>query len=295
MKSIELKARAKVNLTLDVLGKRADGYHEVEMVMQAIELHDIVAFEEMAAGIEVISDYPGLPGGPSNIAYKAALLLKETFGITNGIRIRINKNIPLAAGLAGGSTDAAAVLKGLNQMWNLGLSYEDLLVKAALIGSDVSFCIRGGTAVATGRGEILASLPDISGVWVVLVKPPLEVSTSEVYKHFVPVMVDSRPNTQGMISAAVSGKAADIAENMRNVLEAVTFKKYPIVFRIKEHLEEAGVLRALMSGSGPTVFGITGDRDAAEEITGRLTRELKGMFVTVSQFWPAEKELEAKI
>ena len=152
MKSIELKARAKINLTLDVLGKRDDGYHEVEMVMQAIELHDLVALEKISAGIEVISDYPGLPGGPSNIAYKAALLLKETFGIKNGIRIRINKNIPLAAGLAGGSTDAAAVLKGLNYVWDLGLSYQDLLIKAALIGSDVAFCIRGGTALATGRG-----------------------------------------------------------------------------------------------------------------------------------------------
>ncbi len=283
----ELKAAAKINLTLDILGKRPDGYHEVEMVMQAIELHDVVAIEETAGGIDVSTNHPGLPGGPANIAYRAALLIKEEYGIKSGIKINITKNIPLAAGLAGGSTDAAAVLKGLNSLWELGLSYEQLLARAAQIGSDVAFCIRGGTALARGRGEIIIPLPDGPELWLVLVKPPLEVSTAEIYRKYNPARVTGRPDTQRMISAVKQGDQEAIAGSLANVLESVTLPEYPVVGLVRERLEKAGVQRALMSGSGPTVFGITHNRDQAEKIAGVLRKELQGMFVEVSRTLPA--------
>ncbi|MBU7007775.1 4-diphosphocytidyl-2-C-methyl-D-erythritol kinase [Peptococcaceae bacterium DYL19] len=283
MRRMELDATAKINLTLDILGKRPDGYHEVEMVMQAIELHDVVVLEETGEGIEVVTNHPGLPGGPSNIAYRAALLIKESFGIKSGVRIQISKNIPLAAGLAGGSTDAAAVLKGLNSLWELGLSYEELLAQAVLIGSDVSFCIRGGTALAKGRGEVITPLPDAPELWLVLVKPPLDVSTAQIYRGFDPARVAGRPDTRMMVSSIERGDKAGIAGGLANVLESVTLSEYPVVGQIKKRLEQAGALRALMSGSGPTVFGITHDLNQAEEIAAGLKKEMEGMFIGVSR------------
>ncbi|WP_418791320.1 4-(cytidine 5'-diphospho)-2-C-methyl-D-erythritol kinase [Phosphitispora sp. TUW77] len=286
MRHLELKAAAKINLTLDVLGKLPDGYHEVEMVMQSIELHDVVVMEEAREGIEVFTNHPRLPGGRSNIAYKAALLIKESFGIKTGVRIHITKNIPLAAGLAGGSTDAAAVLRGLNCLWELGLSYEGLLAKAALIGSDVSFCIQGGTALAKGRGEVILPLHDVPELWMVLVKPPLDISTAEIYREYDPAKVNVRPDTGQMIFSIERGDKEGIAANLGNVLESVTLLKYPVVAQVKERLEKTGALRAIMSGSGPTVFGITNDREYALKITELLKKELEGMFVEVTRTLP---------
>ncbi len=290
MEKIQVKARAKINLTLDVLGKRPDGYHEVETIMQTIELHDVVVLEEAEHGIDVTASNPLLPGGESNIAYRAARLMMDEFGIKKGIRIRIDKNIPVAAGLAGGSADAAAVMKGLNRLWGLGLSQEDLLTKGALLGSDVPFCIRGGTALARGRGEIIHSLPDVPEIWLVLVKPSLEVSTAEIYKNFRPERVTRRPDTRAMINALQTGDLRRIIENLANVLESVTLERYPAVLQLKRVMEESGLPMPLMSGSGPSVFGIAEDRVAAEKAAERLKAQMPGVFVEVSRMYPAEQQ-----
>lgn len=287
---IQVRARAKINLTLDVLGKRPDGYHEVEMVMQSIELHDVITIEETGRGIEVTTDNPLLAGGESNIAYRAARLLVDTHCSGKGVRIHINKNIPLAAGLAGGSTDAAAVLKGLNLLCNLGLSPEELAVQGALIGSDVPFCVRGGTALARGRGEHLTDLPAAPEMWLVLVKPDLQVSTAEIYQNYDAGRVERRPGTAAMIKALRDTDIRGIAENLGNVLESVTLNRYPVVLEVKRAMEEVGLRRPLMSGSGPTVFGIADDRKEAEMAAGKLRTALPGAFVQVTRTWPAEQQ-----
>lgn len=287
MAKIEIKARAKINLTLDILGKRPDGYHEVEMVMQAIELHDIVTLEEKSTGIEVTTDHPSLVSEQDNIAYKSAWLLKDEFGIDKGIKIHIHKNIPVAAGLAGGSTDAAAVLKGLNRLWDLELGEEQLAARGAMIGSDVPFCLRGGTALAQGRGELLSYLPDAPELWLVLAKPALEVSTAEVYRYYEPLKVSKRPDTTAMIRSLRERDSGGILENLVNVLESVTLDRYPVVLELKNALEKAGVRHALMSGSGPTVFGIVREHQEAQEIARRLKETVPGIFIDVSRTVPA--------
>ncbi len=295
MKKLKVKARAKINLTLDVLGKRPDGYHEVEMVMQTIELHDLLLLEEADRGVVVTTSNPLLAAGESNIAYKAARLVMDALGVEKGIRIHIIKNIPVAAGLAGGSTDAAAVLKGLNSLWDLGLSKDEAEKMGASIGSDVPFCVRGGTALARGRGEILSNLPDAPEMWLVLAKPPLEVSTAEVYQNFDPARVKRRPDTKHMLESIHNGNKAEVIENLANVLETVTFTRYPEVLQLKRVMEESGLRRTLMSGSGPTVFGVADSRAAAEGTARRLRDKLPGMFVAVSRTWPTEwQEFQGK-
>ncbi|MFA5880926.1 MAG: 4-(cytidine 5'-diphospho)-2-C-methyl-D-erythritol kinase [Eubacteriales bacterium] len=288
MNKITLKARAKINLTLDVLGKRPDGYHEVEMVMQTIGLHDELMIEDAESGITVTTNNPGLPGGESNTAYRAAKMMIDSLQIDRGVKIHIIKGIPVSAGLAGGSTDAAAVIKGLNHLWNLNLSREDLVTRAAQIGSDVPFCIRGGTALARGRGELLAELPDIPEIWLVLAKPLLEVSTAEIYQNFDPRRVIERPNTGAMIKAVRDGNISGITENLANVLESVTLSRYPVVLQVKQAMEDSGVRRALMSGSGPTVFGLVDSQIKAKMTVTRLRERLPGMFAELSRTWPGE-------
>lgn len=295
MKSMELKARAKINLTLDVLRKRADGYHEVEMVMQTIDLHDDVVLQETAGGIEVTTDNPQLAGGESNIAHRAAGLIIESFGIKKGIRIHIKKKIPLAAGLAGGSTDAAAVLGGLNIIWDLGMSREETAAGGAMIGSDVPFCVVGGTALARGRGEILSRLPPAPDMWIVLVKPPIGVSTAEVYRNFNPASVSKRPRTGEMVAALGGGDVKGIIANLANVLETVTLQKHPEVYRVKQAMEGLGVERPLMSGSGPTVFGIVDSRTEAERIRDMIRAQMPEVFTVVSRTWaPGRQEFSGK-
>ncbi len=290
MAKIELKARAKINLTLDILDRRPDGYHEVEMVMQTIELHDLLVIEEAERGIELTTDNPLLFTDETNLAYRAAKLFMNNWAADRGIRIRISKNIPVAAGLAGGSADAAAVLKGLNLLWNLGLGKEELARKAAEIGSDVPFCVREGTALARGRGEIISALPDVPEIWLVLAKPPLQVSTAEVYQNYNSAQVNQRPKTGSMIKAIRAGNVDGIIENLANVLESVTLSKYPEVSELKGLLEKYGARRALMSGSGPTVFGIVNSRAGAEQVKDRLRDRMPGIFVQVSRTWPADQQ-----
>lgn len=290
MRKLAIKARAKINLTLDILGKRPDGYHEVEMVMQTIETHDLVTLEERSGGIEVATDHPLLTSSEDNIAYKAARLIADTFGIKTGVKIYIQKKIPVAAGLAGGSTDAAAVINGLNKLWDLGMTPEELSEKGSAIGSDVPFCLRGGTALARGRGEVLTGLPDVPELWLVLAKPRLEVSTAEVYRHFDPARVTERPRTQDMIKALRDRDTVGITDNLANVLESVTLVRYPVVSELKQNLAGLGVRGALMSGSGPTVFGVAGERSEAEVIAGRLRKVMPWIFVEVSRTIPAGRQ-----
>lgn len=290
MKQIEIKARAKINLTLDVLGKRPDGYHEVEMVMQTIELYDGIIIEEVQKGIQVTTDHPLLKSGNSNIAFKAASLLVEKYAVNKGLKIHINKNIPVAAGLAGGSTDAAAVLKGINRLWDIGLSNEELAGLALTIGSDVPFCITGGTALAKGRGEILTVLPGNFDIWLVLAKPDLEVSTAEVYNNYKSELVSSRPDTQAMVGAVGAGDVGGITGNLANVLESVTLRLYPVVLELKRAMEQSGVCKALMSGSGPTVFGFVDSFDNAVVVAERLKKMYPAYFVEVSRTWAAGQQ-----
>lgn len=253
---ILVKAPAKINLSLDVLHKRPDGYHEVEMVMTTIDLADRIEMTLLQEDkIEIVSQNRFVPDDQRNLAYQAAKILKETYGVKLGVRMEIEKIIPVAAGLAGGSSDAAAALRGLNKLWKLGLSLDELAVLGAQIGSDVSFCVYGGTALATGRGEIITHLPAAPSCWVVLAKPVIGVSTADVYKR-LNISTIEHPNTKAMINAIYENDFAGVCKNMKNCLEAVTFSMHEEVSMIKAQMQKFGADAVLMSGSGPTVFGL---------------------------------------
>ncbi len=274
-----LAARAKINLALDVLGRRPDGYHEVAMVMQSVALADKVTLAA-ADDISVTSTFADLDCGPTNLAYRAAALLRDRCGVARGVRITLEKNIPLAAGLAGGSTDAAAVLRGLNGLWRLGLTPAELEELGAALGSDVPFCLRGGTALATGRGELLAPLPALPPVWVVLAKPPVAVSTAWVYGNYRGERVAVRPDVAGMQACLAAGDLPGVAARLGNVLETVTVPAHPAIAALKENMREQGAMASLMSGSGPTVFGLVDDRRQAEKIAAALRRTTAWVTVT---------------
>ncbi|WP_043931800.1 4-(cytidine 5'-diphospho)-2-C-methyl-D-erythritol kinase [Bacillus sp. EB01] len=251
-----VKAPAKINLSLDVLHKRPDGYHEVEMIMTTIDLADRLELSPNETGqIKIVSQSRFVPDDHRNLAYQAAQLLKDRFGVKQGVTISIDKIIPVAAGLAGGSSDAAAALRGLNKVWGLGLSLDELAVLGAEIGSDVSFCVYGGTALATGRGEKIEQLPTPPTCWVILAKPFTGVSTADVYRR-LDVSSIIHPKTAAMIDAIRDNNYAEVCRNVGNVLEGVTLKHYPEVAQIKEQMKRFGADAVLMSGSGPTVFGL---------------------------------------
>jgi 4-diphosphocytidyl-2-C-methyl-D-erythritol kinase len=253
---ISIKAPAKINLSLDVLHKREDGFHEVEMIMTTVDLADrieLTLLEENKIIIDVSEGF--VPSDNRNLAFQAAQLLKDRFNVEKGVRISIQKNIPVSAGLAGGSSDAAATLRGLNELWNLGLSLDELANLGAKIGSDVSFCVYGGTALATGRGEKIKHISAPPPCWIILAKPPIGVSTAEVYRNLK--LEDlSHPDIMKMSSAIEARDYEEICQQLGNVLETVTFKLYPEVQRIKDQMLRFGADGVLMSGSGPTVFGI---------------------------------------
>ena len=265
MASMELLAYAKINLSLDVIRKRDDGYHELKMIMQSIELHDIVHIETAAVGISVSSDSKWVPSDMDNIAGKAALLITGKYGIKDGLKIYIKKNIPVAAGLAGGRTNAAVVLKGINDLFSLGMSNAELMAMGKQIGADVPFCMAGGTMLAEGIGEKLTALAGFSGVNLVLLKPKIGVSTAWVYKNLDVGKIVNRPDTQMLISALAKADVGKVAVNMKNVLEGVTIPKYKVVQEAKDRLVKLGSSGSMMSGSGPAVFGIFTDRRKAEQ------------------------------
>jgi 4-diphosphocytidyl-2-C-methyl-D-erythritol kinase len=285
-----LHARAKINLALDVLYKRDDGYHEVAMIMQSIALADRVGLFEQDEGIAVTTNIAGLDSGPANLAYRAAALIASACGVRRGIRITLDKKIPLAAGLAGGSSDAAAVLNGLNQLWGLGLSMTRLEELAASLGSDVPFCLRGGTMLATGRGEKLSPLPTLPHCWVVLAKPPVEVSTAWVYGNYHPEVVVRHPDIDGMITSLRQRDLAGVTGKLGNVLESVTVPAHPDIAKLKESMLEYGAMASLMSGSGPTVFALVQQRDQAESIAEKIKRQTNAQIIITETACASEGE-----
>ncbi|TYS20802.1 4-(cytidine 5'-diphospho)-2-C-methyl-D-erythritol kinase [Bacillus inaquosorum] len=250
------KAPAKINLSLDVTRKRPDGYHEVEMIMTTIDLADRIELTELAEDeVRVSSHNRFVPDDQRNLAYQAAKLIKDRYNVKKGVSIMITKVIPVAAGLAGGSSDAAATLRGLNRLWNLNLSAETLAELGAEIGSDVSFCVYGGTALATGRGEKIKHINTPPHCWVILAKPTIGVSTAEVYRQLKLDDVE-HPDVQGMIEAIEEKSFQKMCSRLGNVLESVTLDMHPEVAMIKNQMKRFGADAVLMSGSGPTVFGL---------------------------------------
>ena len=271
MNQIELKALAKINLGLDVLGRRENGYHDVRMVMQSIYLYDEVKIEKTEApGIALASNLSFLPTGEGNIAYKAAQLLTEEFEIGEGVKITLNKHIPVAAGLAGGSSNAAAVLFGMNRMFHLGLTREELMARGVRLGADVPYCIMRGTVLAEGIGEELSVLPAMPKCTVLIAKPPVSVSTKVVYEALDAKEIVEHPDIDGIIDGLEKHSLKQVAACMGNVLEDVTIPMHPVIEQIKGEMKEAGALNAMMSGSGPTVFGLFESRAAAREAQRRI-------------------------
>ncbi|OAS19474.1 4-(cytidine 5'-diphospho)-2-C-methyl-D-erythritol kinase [Paenibacillus oryzisoli] len=267
------KAPAKINLSLDVLHKRPDGYHEVEMVMTMVDLADRIEMQEMARDTIIISSQAGyIPLDEKNLAFQAARLIKDRYDVKQGVYIHLDKRIPVAAGLAGGSSDAAATLRGLNRLWNLNISNEELQVLGAELGSDVPFCVTGGTALATGRGEKLEHISAPPQCWVVLAKPPINVSTSEIYGKLRARDIKHHPSTAGVLSAIRDKQFDRLCDNLGNVLEEVTLDLYPEVRHLKECMQRLGADGVLMSGSGPTVFGLV----SKEAKVARIYNGLRG-------------------
>ena len=276
VKPLTLKAPAKINLGLVVKGKRADGYHELETLMQMVALYDRITLVPQASGIRVMCDTPGVPTGRSNLAYRAAQALRQVAGIRKGVRIVLEKNVPTAAGLGGGSSDAAATLAGLVKLWGLrGMHRKDLMAVAATLGSDVPFFLFGPAALARGRGELLDAVPPAPECWVVLVTPGVRVSTAWVYRNYErrAAGLTTPPNRIRLLQLVLFNQdLGGLARHLHNDLEPVTAARYPQVRAIKTKLVEAGALGACMSGSGPTVFGLFQSREHARRAQRRMLR-----------------------
>lgn len=273
MKSIKLKAYGKINLGLDVLGKRDDGYHDLDMIMQSVDLYDEITITKNNSGeITVKTNTDKIPNDKSNLTYKAAKLLMEEFGVEKGVEIEIQKNIPISGGMAGGSTDCAAVLRGINKLFKLKLSDEKLMARGVRLGADVPFCILGKTARAEGIGEVLTPIKNRMKGYIVLAKPPISVSTGFVYGRIDKVKVKHKPNTETMVEALKENDLQTLADSICNVLEEVTIPDYPIVQEIKDMMIKDGALNAMMTGSGPTVFGLFDSKDKAIEAIDHLNK-----------------------
>lgn len=279
MNELKIQARAKINIALDVLGKREDGYHNVRMIMQQVNLYDNIHIKKIKKGIELKTDCEYLPVSEGNIAYQAAKLMFETFNLDGGVEIYIQKNIPVSAGLAGGSTDAAAVLNGINKLWQLGIEKKELMGLGKSLGADVPFCIRGGAALAEGIGEKLTPIKALEQGWVVLAKPNISVSTADVYKKLDLKKINEHPQLHGIIKAMEENDLQTIVNHMFNVLESVTEKTHPIIKDIKRKLCEYHALGSMMSGSGPTVFGFYRDYQKAKSAYENLKKVYKQTYV----------------
>lgn len=268
MDKIQLKALAKINLGLDVLRRREDGYHEVKMIMQTIGLHDDLEIRKTKTpGIQVKTNLYYLPTNENNLVYKAAKLLMDEFQIQDGVSIQLKKRIPVAAGMAGGSSDGAAVLWGTNQMYGLGLSMQALMERGVRLGADVPYCIQRGTALAEGIGEKLSVLPPMPKCTILIAKPGISVSTKFVYEnlHANDLKPEQHPDVDSMIEAMRQKDLGLLCSRMGNVLETVTIPAYPVINEIKRTMMDNGAIGSMMSGSGPTVFGIFGSPVAAKQ------------------------------
>lgn len=275
MDKLELKALGKINLGLDVLGKRDNGYHDVRMVMQTVYLYDQIRMvKTKEPGIRLNTNLFYLPVNENNLAYRAADLLMKEFGIQEGVKIILDKHIPVAAGMAGGSSNAAAVLFGMNRMFSLGLSRKELMERGVSLGADVPYCIMRGTVLAEGIGEKLTPLPPMPKCFVLLAKPSISVSTKVVYEKLDSHEIAEHPDIDGIIEGLKGRDLGSVSACMGNVLEKVTIEAYPVIEKIKETMKSQGALNAMMSGSGPTVFGLFDDKKKAKKAAFRI-RELQ--------------------
>ncbi|MDD6505291.1 MAG: 4-(cytidine 5'-diphospho)-2-C-methyl-D-erythritol kinase [Lachnospiraceae bacterium] len=265
MDEISLKALAKINLGLDVVRRREDGYHEVRMIMQTIHLYDRLDIAKCPEpGIHITSNLSFLPVNENNLIYKAGKMLMDEFGIDSGVTVKLNKRIPVAAGMAGGSTDAAAMLYGMNELFELKLKRSDLMERGVKIGADVPYCILRGTALAEGIGEKLTALSPMVKCPVLIAKPQISVSTKFVYENLKLDENTLHPDIDRLIRDIENKDLQAIAGHMGNVLESVTIPNYPIIAEIKERMRKSGAVNAMMSGSGPTVFGLFADDETAQ-------------------------------
>lgn len=283
MNVIKLKAYGKINLGLDVVGKRDDGYHEVRMIMQTVNVFDRIEIRKIKSqDIKIKTNLYYLPTNEDNLVYKSAKILMEEFGITHGIAIDLKKYIPVAAGMGGGSSDAAAVLFGVNKMFGLGLSIDELMQRGVKLGADVPYCLLRGTVLAEGIGEKLTPLPPMPNCSVVIAKPNVSVSTKKVYGNLKVEELKSHPDIDGMVEAIKNNDLYGVADRLENVLETVTVTEHKVIGELKEFMMEHKALNALMSGSGPTVFGLYDDEKAAKKVCEALRKKklVKQLYVT---------------
>ena len=280
---MRLRAFAKINMGLDILRKREDGYHEVRMIMQTIQMYDVLEMKKVKKpGISLSVNYPYIPSDERNLVYKAAKLLMDEFQVKEGVDIRLEKFIPVAAGMAGGSSDAAAAMVGINHLFKLGLSEKDLMDRAVNIGADVPYCIMRGTALAEGIGEKLTRIAQVPDCYVLIGKPGIGVSTKTAYESLQLDKIQSHPDIDGMIRDIENGNLLAMTDKMGNVFESGIIGKYPVIGEIKDLMEANGALKAMMSGSGPTVFGIFDDREKMEAAAAVLRQSnlAKTVFAT---------------
>lgn len=273
MNEYRIKAYAKINLGLDVIRRLPNGYHEVKMIMQSIGLYDELTLKRVPDGITLTTDHPELSCGEDNLAYRAAKLMLDTWHIPEGIHIHLQKNIPIAAGMAGGSTDAAAVMKGISRLFDLEIPLPRLMELGMSIGADVPYCILSGTALAEGMGEKLTPLTPAPDFYILVAKPDISVSTKYVYEHLDITKIQRHPDISGMVRSIESSSLQGILDRMGNVLETVTIPAYPVIDTLKHRIRELGAINSLMSGSGPTVFGIFLSEQAAEFACEQLKSE----------------------
>ena len=287
MDKIKLKALGKINLGLDVLGRRPNGYHDVRMVMQTVYLYDQILLEKTdKEGISLETNLFYLPVNENNLAYRAAKMLIDEFAIKEGVHISLEKHIPVAAGMAGGSSNAA----GMNRLFQLGLTDQELMDRSVQLGADVPYCIMRGTVLAEGIGEKLTPLPAMPKCHVLLAKPPISVSTQKVYEKLDAQEVTKHPDIDGILLGLQTGDLEKITSSMGNVLENVTITEYPQIERIKDVMKEEGALNAMMSGSGPTVFGIYDDKMLARRAAARIREEQLAKQVHVTTMHNARRK-----
>lgn len=286
------KAYAKINIGLDVLRRRADGYHEVRMIMQTIGLHDELQFTKAESGITLRINRPDLSAGADNLVYRAAELMLETYGIPQGVCITLEKNIPMAAGLAGGSADAAATLKGLNDLFRIGATQEELRKLGVRLGADVPYCIMGGTALAEGIGEILTPLRNLPQCKVLIAKPNIDVSTAFVYRNLHVETREYHPDVDAQLRGIAGDNLPQVIQAMGNILELVTIPEYPVIEEIKQTMKQAGAMNAMMSGSGPTVFGLFQDETSMKRAYEAVCARGLARDIVMTEFVTAEEMLQ---
>ena len=275
-----VKAYGKINISLDITGKREDGYHLLKMIMQNVDLYDSMSFQKCNKGINISCNKPYIPTDEKNLVYKAAKLFMDTYDIREGINIYLKKNIPVAAGMAGGSSDAAAAFRTLRQLFKIDVSDDELMNLGVKIGADVPYCIIGGTALCEGIGEIITPLKPFKNRILVLVKPNFGVSTKEVFKNLDISKIYKHPDTEAIIRAMQQEKLADVCSGMKNLLENVTLRKYPILKRIKEDMLKMGAVGSMMSGSGPTIFAFFDDMLKAQRCYDKFKTQYKEVYIT---------------